>query len=480
MKKKITHRITHTSILPIILFGLIYCLFPSHNNSNDAYMYAGDVLLGEDLFYAHHLLFNATGFLFKTLLGVENTLGLLCLINALAATLCLIILRSILSRLTTEKQTTTLIYLVGSCWSICRFSCEAETYIIPIVFSLLSSLLLLKGKNPLLVSISAAAACLFHQIHFFWWLGLGIGILSLKTDRTRNFLLYIVGGFIVPICYYLTHLFIPDAPTNFFHFIFHDYIYSESVGFCFRDALILTPINLIRTCIQAHGYIPSLIKNYPIFAVGIAMSIVCILLSIRKLKGLRLIFGTPKTEKNRPFAMTHVWIIILQIVFAFLSNGNAEFMVMLPFAMGIVLASYRLFPEKRLLWLGTGILLWNLSVGTIPYNQIEIFPHKAIARHIEQHPDTPYVLMDHAIMYNLLRYQFPKNLHQLSDSVPESGCFYTDRNQNMLFLSRASIQSSNGNTDIEQNLHILAEDTLQYDLGVWYLLKTEPKIGSDF
>lgn len=42
------------SLLVLFFIGIVYSLFPSINNTNDAYMYAADIREGIDLFYPHH------------------------------------------------------------------------------------------------------------------------------------------------------------------------------------------------------------------------------------------------------------------------------------------------------------------------------------------------------------------------------------------------------------------------------------------
>ncbi len=50
------------SLLVLFFIGIVYSLFPSINNTNDAYMYAADIREGIDLFYPHHLLYNVLKF----------------------------------------------------------------------------------------------------------------------------------------------------------------------------------------------------------------------------------------------------------------------------------------------------------------------------------------------------------------------------------------------------------------------------------
>ena len=84
------------SLLVLFFIGIVYGLFPSVNNTNDAYMYAADIREGVDLFYPHHLLYNVLGYVCCQLFHIHETLPFLCLLNAFGAIGCLFIFRRIL------------------------------------------------------------------------------------------------------------------------------------------------------------------------------------------------------------------------------------------------------------------------------------------------------------------------------------------------------------------------------------------------
>jgi hypothetical protein len=131
-----------------LLFFVIYLVFLNNNSSLDAYGYASYVKQGENLFLSHHLLYNAIGFLwvkFIELFGSFDTLLTLKAMNAALASASLLVLGIILKQHGFGlKKVCAWLCFVGSSWGVMRFATENETYIAPILFSLLASLYLLK------------------------------------------------------------------------------------------------------------------------------------------------------------------------------------------------------------------------------------------------------------------------------------------------------------------------------------------------
>lgn len=119
MKNKSNVSVDLSILIPFLL-GMLYILFPSNNNSNDAYAYAGSIKAG-DLFSYHHLLFNAFGYLWVKLIDIQNVLNLVCIINALFAVGCLYCLRSILLYRLNKNSVGYILLLVGAAMVLCVF-----------------------------------------------------------------------------------------------------------------------------------------------------------------------------------------------------------------------------------------------------------------------------------------------------------------------------------------------------------------------
>ncbi len=467
------------SLFPLVFFGGLYLLLFSTNNSCDGLSYAADIRQGVDIFYPHHLLYNALGYVIARLLFINHTLSLLCVMNALAAAGCLFLTRQILKTFLSEKISTACLWALGACWGFMRFATEAETYIIPLVFSLWGSLAWIRGKNPFFVSLLAALACLFHQIHFFWWLGLGIGmIISSPKDKDicKGVLLYLLGSLIVPVVYLTVWMAVPQEASSFFHYVFHDYFYVDAVGFSLKQALFLTPVNFVRTFFQVHGYIPSLLARYPFLAIGIIITLICFVLEIKVVtKKMRSVKTVEVTEISVPagFASMHLLIALLQLFFAFLSNGNAEFMVMIPFALLLFVAASRFSTRLSacgIMLAAIGMGAWNICLGLIPYHFMDIQPFSAIEKHIENHPTSVYFVEDYATLYNRLRYYQPSLCNCLKKDFSDmekidAEARYTDKIGNKGFVSRASVTQTLDKTPERENITVLRADTLYFDLG---------------
>lgn len=462
---KIKYNPLNVSWIPVLLWTAVYLLFPSHNNTGDALMYAADIREGVDLFYPHHLLYNGLGYLLAKLFNITDTLALLCALNALAAGTCLALTREILKNRMPPKKLAACLVLLGGCWGVARFATEGETYIIPLVFSLLGSLAYVRKKNPLRISFYAAIACLFHQIHFFWWLGLGIGVCVAEYKKTdakaglgKTILSYVCGALVVPLVYILVYLVIPNDSPSIFGYIFHDYLYADNVGFFFKQALILTPISLIRTFFQVHGYIPALLVRCPWLGIGPLLTLACLVPVLMKDR------KNNRSESVSPFfAQTHLLIAVLQLFFAFLSNGNAEFMVMIPFAALFFVMDRYDVSLRKITWAAVGVASWNLCLGLVPYRFMEIEPYQAIERHMSTHAESIYVIDNHALMHNKLHYHNPSLCENLNKDYPDTASFYTDKYGATPFFSRASITQKS--SEKEEDIILLHADTLCFDLG---------------
>lgn len=359
-----------------LFFFFIYLLLPTRNSTIDAWCFAANVKQGESLFLAHHLFYNAIGFIWVKLVGLAvrvDTLKILISLNALFAAATLYILGLTLRFMGVEVRRIILwVAFAGSSWAIMRFATENETYIIPLFFSVLGSYFFVKGlkghnnRNYIYSGLFAAIACLFHQVMFFWWLSLLIGIASSK--KAKPFLAFTLPALLVPISYILVLVFYYNQPLTFealMHFVFTDY-YSGAAGVSTgTNSLMFTVISIIRSFFQVHGYLAFLPKISNLFIVAGVLSVGLIVTGIFFLKRIR---WNLRCIKELP-TWVHLLAIFLQLVFAFLSSGNAEFMVMIPVLLAIVLSQVAQNETRFLSFIVGGILVWNISFGLIPLNQ---------------------------------------------------------------------------------------------------------------
>ncbi|NDW08885.1 hypothetical protein [Dysgonomonas sp. 520] len=466
----------------IACLGLIYILLPSTNNSLDAYDYAASAQAFTEIFRPHHLLYSMFGYVFA-LFGISNILSAMIAVNAVFATGCLIVMRPILLTLTNDKmRCALLLILLGSCFGFMRFATENETYIIPLFFSLWASLNYLRNRNIFTTSLLAAIACLFHQIHFFWWLGLMI--LALRTNgksgKMKTLILYCSAALIVPLAYCLVFYFTENDSSNIIEYVFHDYMKYDSVEFTIKSVtLLLTPISFIRSFIQVHGYFLLLILKYPFLIIAPILSVILFIVGCAKLR--KAISKKNSDQFIKIFASAHLIIFFLQLLFAFISDGNAEFMVMLPFALCIFfIANYDIKPIC-LKYFSIGILVWNLFLGIIPAHFIELSADKKLCHYIAKHPADSYLIGDRIKIDHMLNYYYPQqefnfirlkdeNLDSKLDSLLQTNAqVITDMVNNTSVMSRSTMIGDN--KDFLKKYNTEKIDSVQYDLGTLNISK---------
>jgi hypothetical protein len=349
-------------------------MFPTKVSSLDAFGFAYLINESRELFLAHHLLYNLIGFLWIKLFHLFSDLDslyLLKIMNAVAASISLMLLERIL-RIRGFEPVKRILWVVfaGSSWAVMRFATENETYILPICFSLIGSyfftLYLSKSKLKvlLLAGFFAAFAALIHQIHFFWWLGLLLSLLIMKRSF-KKVLIFTLPSLIVPLVYIFVLIHTKDAPissSDFFQFVFNDYQSGVAEFSIDSKNFLLTPISFIRTFVQVHGYMYNYLKENLWLIFSLLASLVLFGKFLVSLKSVRFDFR----KITSCFVSGHLLAFLLQLIFAFISHGNAEFMVMLPFLFSIVFSEFSRNEIRPLYYLVSGLLIWNLSFGIVP------------------------------------------------------------------------------------------------------------------
>lgn len=407
----------------VLIFFIIYMLIPTSNSSIDAWSFAADVKKGEGLFLSHHLLFNAVGFVwvkFINLFVPIDTLKLLIFLNAVIAVAILYILGLTLRLLGVEgKRTILWVAFIGSSWAMMRYATENETYIFPLFFSLMGSYYFLKSLKDsrlrilLLSGLFAAMACLFHQVMFFWWLSLLIGVVYRR--KIKPFVWFALPALIVPISYLLVLVFYNSQPLSFdsfMHFVFNDY-YTGAAGISTGlSSFMLLGIGIVRSFFQVHGYIINLSHFSPLFYFGILISLLLLVWAAFKLGQISWNWLKVKEQS--------VWVnliaIILQLIFALLSDGNAEFLVMIPLLLVIVMAQLMSNEIRFIRFLTLGMLIWNLSIGLLPLHYLNLDNSNILSSKIiesQNEVNQPlYVLFSRPRIENEVKYhtgEYPQN-----------------------------------------------------------------------
>jgi hypothetical protein len=466
-------------IFAIILLGILYLLFPSINPSGDTYTFANQIKNGNELFLPHHLIYNAFYYVLSQVLSISDTLSFISFMNGIFAIGCLFFMNAILSKYTSNATRFFTILFLGSCFGFMRYATTGETYIVPLFFSLWASWCAITKKPVILTALIAGVSCLFHQIHIFWWLGLLIfSTISNYEKQWKNFLLYCLGSCIVPFTYLMVFYLTEHDATNLFEYIAYDYIHNEDVEFTIKTkALILTPINFIRTFYQVHGYIILLVQKYWFVGIGICLSVLFGIFGLIKLRKIKKRTNTKFFEIQ--FAFCHLLIFFLQLLFAAISDGNAEFMVMLPFALALFALIRYTFQHIPMYAFALSILIWNISVGLIPYHILETTSDPALARYIKAHPDEVYYIKDRQIARESLKYHYPdrsfqlytikENTTDLDSLLQEYSGLLSD-----ILTQKATSRSSMIEAELPTSSYNIQKiDSVNYDLGALVIARIE-------
>lgn len=391
---------------------LLYLLFPTANSTNDSYAYAAYVRYGYALLEPFHMLYNVTGFAVHRFLFFSQTdvLATMKAINSIAAVLCLLIIYKILKEIETEKLfRILLIALCAFSFGVWRFATENETYILPIVFSLLGSWYYFKytqeqsAKTLLLISFCAAFACLFHVIHFFWWIGLFVGVILL-SKKLKTAILFLLPSLVVPLFYLITVPLTQHCSLSFncFWTFIAPTLQSDNVQYNIgADNLYLGVINFFRTFYQVHGNMFVLIKKSFFYAIPAFISMVLVFSGLIRFFRIRIIEKKPTSN----FIYTHALIFVLQLIWAFYSKGNAEFMVMLPFLMIIIMGFYFKPDTKSMVYIIVSLFIWNFSYGILPNHFADFNKREKLLAKIETDNTGIYLLEQGKEIQNQIFYK---------------------------------------------------------------------------
>lgn len=432
----------------LAILAFIYILLPNSNHLADSYGYGASVKYGVDLFQPHHLLYTGLNYLLLRPLLIVcpglDTLRLMQFLNALFSLASLFLLmRILISKGVDRIHALWLTFAVGCSFSVMRFSVEAEVYIVPIFFSLLSSCFYqryLRSKHSLDAfygGLMASLACLFHQIHLFWGVGLFVG--WLMTKNKKAVFLFLLSTPLVLVVYGVVLFFYHHQTLSIsalFHFL-ASYYYSSNAdtGLGLMDVLI-TIITFFRTFFQVHGMVLEVYKIMPVVA------IMCTIAVLSFMAKCVIDFFKDKSDHkfgivpSKSFEFTHLIVFALQFSFAFYSHGNSEFMVMLPFLIVIIYSDWFSRNIKSVKYLACAMLLWNLIFGILPNHFIDFQNYRTAIDIIRQEKNFVLVTRERTTPVNLYFYLYgmPENkrIIEPTDSVlvrkykKEDAVFLTD------------------------------------------------------
>jgi hypothetical protein len=405
--------------LVIVGYTLVYLMLPTSNSDIDAYNYAANVKWVHDLFFPHHLLYNFFHHAINATIypadGPHNTLAAMKRVNALFAGLTLLAVHALTKKTTILSNhsagnfsSLSVVVFVGSSFGFMRYATENETYIIPLFWSVLASYWYVQyisgnRKVYLLVSgIFCTMACLFHQLHALWYAGLFFATLTRKKYH-GDIWLFILPSLLLPISYYLAfklgqHDF--SRARNVFEFALYEYFYGAANTSFGISNLVFGIISFVRSFIQVHGIIAILTSNYPVLYILPIAQVILALVVFRKFFKLMLQLKAPNFH-SKAFLI----VFALHFAFAIFSDGNKEFMVMLPL-LGVFILIWSLnLPVKLVFITGFSMLVWNLSFGLLPNHLIDWYNHKSTLEFVKSDSNAVFILSDAVLIQNMIYYQ---------------------------------------------------------------------------
>lgn len=403
----------NSSYFTVFCLTILYALFLSVNPVGDAYSNAYSSLYAEDMLKPHHLLYCLYGNIILRLFGFLHLepMIVLQLSNAIVAGGCLLVLRRIIKRVNpSETFISSSILFCGACFGFMRFATDNECYMIPLLFSLLTiyyiQVFLIKNTFSRIckAAICMVVACLFHQLAILVWLCVA-GVLLFSCNKKYT-LCFLSISLTIPLLYALAAFLTTGniSVQGTIEFALTDYLSGNAQMPQLKQVLLLTFVSLVRTFVQVHGYMFEFINNnlvlsITVFAFVIILAVLAII-AFRKDK-----HRTLKLFQEKRFVRMLWVLLILTISFAAFSNGNAEFMTMIPFLL-VVLHAYYFTSYRAVILFAFALLLWNICFALYPLGRIEMTPNEKLAEMVLNNKNAVFVLKDKNVVENICLYKF--------------------------------------------------------------------------
>jgi hypothetical protein len=165
-----------------------------------------------------------------------------------------------------------------------------------------------------------------------------------------------------------------------------------------------------------------------------------------------------------------------------MSNGNAEFMVMLPFELALFVFIYYRVRRFPVALFAVGLFIWNTVIGLLPMHFVEVTPQPAMSRYIEQHTENVYYIRDRQTVGSYLNYRDPQKAYSIFQIKPgcevilDSLLQYHPRVITDMFtpqtMSRASLVTPD--MKLPSGMNVCNPDTILFDLGIFVMTEIRP------
>ncbi len=405
--------------------------------------------------------------------------------NSIAAGLSLFLFWKILIKLKVDAYSSLVLAgFCASCFGFMRFAGDAETYILPLLFSLISTYIYIRNTNYahcLLSGLFAAIAVLIHQVHIWWTLAILVSIVVEKPFLLRKATAYTLPLLLIPFIYFIVYLKL-DSDFGFMEFVTGEYGKGNAGIDLSLKSIVLTLINLCRTVFQVHGNFPYLISEFPLAAMGLVLLCLFLLtISIGLYRKHRISFTSIKTQGIHT-AMAIAFI--LHLAFATLSSGNAEFMVMLPFlAVMYICSSYSFDLKPNAAILVCTLFIWNAGSGIIPNAFLKINTMEKQTEIVLSNGNAYFLSEQKPLLENIITYKkgfhYTNKILKPSENVKannllnEGKIMFTDIFNAPKVYSRKSMLGTDIPKDIFSNSEIEKYDSFENLYGKNYIWKIQ-------
>lgn len=477
--------INQKSVFYLILafFAAIFLLFPNRNPLSDSLAYAGNVRWNDFLFFPHHLLHCWFNWLINNLLHVfsikVDVLSMMAFVNGIFAVICLFVFQKILLLQKNDTARANIWTFFAACsFGFMRFAVEAEAYIIPLFFSLLATFFYIKYlknnklQNIIFSSLAISLAVLFHQIALIWGVGLFVGFVF--TKKISRILLFALPTLSVLLVYSFIMTYINKIPFSVEKLMFFlaDYYTSSNAEFHFGlQNFTLLAIGFVRTFFQIHGIVLYALKIIPALWIAFVVVVICLFLAIYNFKKAKI--NKSEKLKDDKFSLTNAVIFVLLLLFAFFTDGNSEFLVVLPFVLSFFIDKFIIFSKKTVILFSISMFLWNFCFGIFPNNHFNIENNQAECAFVQGKPDNIFIFKNknniQSQFYYDYGYDIPNQIIDLQkdkvvlDSLKISQkTVYTDILTKKIPYNRADFYTNNS---VEKLLFIKQIQIFHSDLG---------------
>jgi hypothetical protein len=373
------------AVLILLIYLIFRIYFTPLGHTGDGWGYACEILK-HDYFSPHHIIYKPfTAFITYPIFSFfhqSNPILIFSLLNVIWSVISLYLFFLVLEIINPlkEKNIWAMVFVAFG-FGFIRYSGENETYILPILFSLLGTYFHFKNANKIWTYLFISIAVLFHQIHIFWLLGFAIS----DIIQNKNWRPLLISCFAI-VLFYIGYAI--QYEITWYTLPFYDVQQGQVTTSLGIKNILFTPINFIRTFIQVHGDILLILKIYKVYLyviTGIILLTTIIFYSrfVKLIKSIKTI-SLKKIKANLRFSNPLILCILFHFLFAFYSEGNAEFMVMLPMLMLIWFSQSNLIINPLLKLLSLFLIVWNSIFFIIPSKQYDFKEIAFITNEIQQ------------------------------------------------------------------------------------------------